>query len=71
MSSIAPLPNLRFDIAEAATILRISRASLYERINAGLIVPQKDGRRTFISACELQRYVTECPTQPQAARSLS
>jgi hypothetical protein len=53
MSSIEPLPHLRFDIAEAATILRLSRAALYDRINAGLIVPQMDGRRTFISATEL------------------
>lgn len=71
MSSIEPLPNLRFDIVEATTILRISRASLYERINAGLIVPQKDGRRTFISARELQRYISECPTQAQAAKTPS
>ena len=52
------LPNLRFEITEAAHILRISRATLYERIRGGLIATQKDGRRTFITATELQRYVT-------------
>jgi excisionase family DNA binding protein len=52
-----PLPHLRFEITEAAHILRISRATLYERIRGGLIATQKDGRRTFITATELQRYV--------------
>jgi len=52
------LPHLRFEITEAAQILRISRATLYQRIRGGLIATQKDGRRTFITATELQRYVT-------------
>lgn len=52
-----PLPHLRFEITEAAHIRRISRATLYERIRVGLIATQKDGRRTFITATELQRYV--------------
>jgi hypothetical protein len=56
MSSIEPLPQLRFEIAEAARILRISRATLYLRIGAGLIEILKDGRRTFVTATELQRY---------------
>ena len=51
------LPQLRFEIAEAAQILRLSRATLYDRIRDGLIAVQKDGRRTFILANELQRYV--------------
>jgi len=52
------LPHLRFEITKAARILRISRATLYERIRGGLIATQKDGRRTFITAAELHRYVT-------------
>jgi excisionase family DNA binding protein len=51
------LPQLRFEIIEAARILRMSRATLYERIRAGEIKAQKDGRRRYISALELQRYV--------------
>ena len=39
------LPQLRFEIIEAAQILRISRATLYQRIRGGLISVQKDGRR--------------------------
>ena len=52
------LPQLRFEIVEAARILRMSRATLYERIRAGLIKAQRDGRRRCITAVELQRYVT-------------
>jgi excisionase family DNA binding protein len=53
------LPQLRFDIPEATRILRLSRATLYERIRAGLIQTQKDGRRSYITAEELQRYVSQ------------
>lgn len=53
-----PLPHLRFEIIEAARILRMSRATLYERIRAGQITAQRDGRRRYITAVELQRYIT-------------
>jgi hypothetical protein len=39
--------------------LRISRATLYQRIRERRITIQKDGRRSFITAAELQRYVNE------------
>ncbi len=52
------LPQIRFDITEAARILRLSRATLYERIKAGEIKAQKDGRRSYVTASELQRYVS-------------
>ena len=54
---VGELPQLRFEIIEAARILRMSRATLYERIRAGEIMAQKDGRRRYITAAELQRYV--------------
>jgi excisionase family DNA binding protein len=53
------LPQLRFDIPEATRILRLSRATLYERIRTGLIKTHKDGRRSYITAEELQRYVSQ------------
>ena len=53
------LPQLRFDIPEAARILRLSRATLYERIRSGTIKTQKDGRRSYITTEELQRYVSQ------------
>jgi excisionase family DNA binding protein len=52
-----PLPQLRFEMIEAARILRMSRATLYERIRAGQIKAQRDGGRRYITAVELQRYV--------------
>ena len=53
------LPQLRFDIPEAARILRLSRATIYERIRTGQITTQKDGRRSYVTAEELQRYVAQ------------
>ena len=55
-----PLPELRFEIAEAARILRMSRAQLYNRIQQGTICPQKDGARTYVTRTELERYVNAC-----------
>ena len=55
--SAEQLPQVRFDITEAARILRISRASLYQRIRSGEVKIQKDGRRSYITAVEIQRYV--------------
>jgi excisionase family DNA binding protein len=51
------LPQLRFEIIEAARILRMSRATLYDRIRDGDIRAQKDGRRRYITAVELNRYI--------------
>lgn len=52
------LPQIRFDITEAARILRLSRATLYERVRLGELKTQKDGRRSYITAAELERYVS-------------
>jgi excisionase family DNA binding protein len=54
------LPALRFDIAEATQILRMSRAQLYNRIHEGSLKAQKDGVRTYITRAELERYVQTC-----------
>jgi excisionase family DNA binding protein len=51
---------LRFEVTEAAQILRMSRAQLYNRINDGSLRPQKDGARTYITRMELERYVQAC-----------
>ena len=55
--TVEPLPHLRFEIIEAARILRMSRATLYERLRRGELKAQKDGRRRYITATELQRYI--------------
>lgn len=54
------LPSLRFEITEAAQILRMSRAQLYNRIHDGALTPQKDGARTYVTRAELERYVESC-----------
>ena len=54
------LPALRFEVPEAAQILRMSRAQLYNRIQDGSLKPQKDGARTYITRAELERYVQAC-----------
>ena len=65
----SPLFALRFDIPEAAQILRMSRAQLYNRICEGMIKPQKDGSRTYITRVELERYVESCALSPRNERT--
>jgi excisionase family DNA binding protein len=60
------LPALRFEVPEAAQILRMSRAQLYNRIHEGSIKPQKDGTRTYITRGELERYVESCSASSPA-----
>ena len=57
---VPALPSLRFEVPEAAQILRMSRAQLYNRIQDGSLKPQKDGARTYITRAELERYVHAC-----------
>ena len=66
-SPASPLPNLRFEILEAAQILRMSRAQLYNRIQEGCIRVQKDGSRTYITHVELERYIDSCGVKTAAA----
>lgn len=54
------VPALRFGVVEAARMLRMSRAQLYNRINDGALRPQKDGSRTYFTRGELERYVSAC-----------
>jgi excisionase family DNA binding protein len=59
-TALPALPSLRFEVSEAAQILRMSRAQLYNRIHDGSLKPQKDGARTYITRTELERYVQAC-----------
>jgi excisionase family DNA binding protein len=57
-------PNRRYRITpDAIFLLGISRATLYERIEAGQIQTIRDGRRVFIHGSELIRY-----SSPNGAR---
>jgi predicted site-specific integrase-resolvase len=46
-TTVEPLPHLRFEIPEAARILRINRATLYERIREGLITTHHLASRNY------------------------
>jgi predicted DNA-binding transcriptional regulator AlpA len=56
----AAAPALRFEVVEAARMLRMSRAQLYNCISDGALKPQKDGSRTYFTRSELERYVSTC-----------
>lgn len=51
------MTRLLHPIPDAATILSISRTTIYDLIASGDLKPVKIGRRTFISQDELERYV--------------
>lgn len=57
MRDATEFPRVRYGIVESAQILGVSRSTIYTRIRAGALNAQKDGRRRFITASELQRYV--------------
>lgn len=64
--SLAPLdPLQRYTIDEAMAYLRISRATLYADIAAGLIGTIKDRGRRFVPGSEIARRSSlstpECP----------
>ena len=65
MSSNDSLPQLRFEITEVAKILRISRATLYQRIRDHRIAIHQAGRRTFVTSTELLRYGNSADTASQ------
>jgi excisionase family DNA binding protein len=58
--SLRTNPSLRFEVSEAAQILRMSRAQVHNRIHDGSLKPQKDGARTYITRADLERYVQAC-----------
>jgi DNA-binding NtrC family response regulator len=65
--AIQELPPLRFEVHEAARMLRMSRAQIYNRMKEGLIMAQKDGVRTYITRAELDRYVASCASGIKAS----
>jgi excisionase family DNA binding protein len=48
---------LRVGIPEAARLLGVSRARLYEHMKAGAIRSVKDGARTLFTMAELRAFV--------------
>jgi excisionase family DNA binding protein len=66
MIHIHPLAPLRYSLREVQRLLGLSRSTLYARITDGKLAIQKDGRRTFVLASELDRYLgtRESPVGP-------
>jgi helix-turn-helix protein len=64
--SASSLPALRFEVYEAAHILHMNRAQLYNRIHEGSLNRKKDGGLTYITRGELERYAASCGTQAPA-----
>lgn len=60
----------RLSISEALAILKISEDTFHRRVAEGKLAVSKDGRRTFVSGAELERYLASCeqprePAKPQ------
>ena len=71
MTEPAALPRL-LAVAEAAELLRTTRAAIYARISRGQMPGVlHDGRRVLISAQELLESLRVAPPTPGAARTLT
>ena len=56
----------RYKVPESAALLGLPRSTIYVRIKNGEIEVQKDGRRSFITAAEIDRYVAQTGTKASA-----
>lgn len=61
----------RYRLNEAFNLLGLSRSMGYVRIAAGDLQAVKDGRRSFITAEEMDRYVAGKPRAAAQAPELS
>ncbi|WP_224240201.1 helix-turn-helix domain-containing protein [Hyalangium gracile] len=50
----------RYSISAACNTLGYSRSTFYDRVQKKLIKLTKDGRRSFVSREELERYLKSC-----------
>ncbi len=56
------LDQKMYTISEALTVLGLGRTSLYQEISRGRLVARKYGKRTLISAPDLQKWIDSLPT---------
>ena len=62
MTAASSTPHLAYSIAVALQITGLGRTSLYKEISSGRLVAHKVGRRTLISADDLERWLKSQPT---------
>jgi excisionase family DNA binding protein len=56
----------RYRIEEALELLGLARSTCYGAIKDGRLKTVKDGRRTFVNAAEIDRYVNDPSAQQQS-----
>lgn len=54
----------RYHVEEAFELLGLPRSSGYERIRQGALRTQRDGRRCYVTADEIDRYVRTQDQRP-------
>ena len=59
-------PHL-YKVADAVSVLRMSRSIIYEQIKAGRIRTVKQGRATFITSAALADYIALLEQEAKAA----
>lgn len=53
----------RYPVTEARNLLGLGHSKFYERVKEGKLRLQKDGKRSFVTAAELTRYIDSCDQQ--------
>jgi excisionase family DNA binding protein len=62
MSTIQPQGRAAFSIPEVMAMTGLGRDKVYAVINEGLLAARKCGRRTLITATDLQAFLEALPT---------
>ena len=59
--------RLAYSIHEACAVTNLGRDALYRAINGGQLVARKLGKRTVVTAHELERFLHSLPKAGRAA----
>lgn len=68
MKTLDKSTRLAFSVDEAAEIIGVSRAKLYQLFSSGLIARRKIGSRTVILADDLARFLGGLPPVDPAGK---
>lgn len=53
----------RYPVTEARDLLGLGHSKFYTRVKEGKLRLQKDGKRSFVTAAEIARYIEACDQQ--------